>query len=402
MLQLIKSNKGFRYFWFASSVSTVGDYVDDIAFAQLVYLITESTLLSSYVFAIKIMISILGIFTSTFVDRHSKKNIVSAASLLQGITLLFLFFMCSIGKVNTILLMIIVTIQSIFSSFVTPAKNAMIINLVNKQELINARASMSVVSSMIELSSYAFSGVLISFAGLNYAILLDSITFFMCVLLLSQIKEQNDLSAKRDSSESFLEAVRNGFRFVLTNKVIISVVVLTFIGNAATAPVDALFPAYIQQNKLPMGIYSMFMISTSVGSILGGYVISYIQKKLRYHCLLGIGFLIGGIGIVLLGCPYIGIILFCGIVIGISVSWVSVINSVIIQTQAPIDMQARAFSFFSCISYIACPLGMIVAGGLGEKYRMISVFPIFGLLLVVAFIGSIFWVQYSEEANMLT
>ena len=36
-----------------------GDYIDDIAFAQLVYSITKSTLFSSYVFAVKIVFSFL-------------------------------------------------------------------------------------------------------------------------------------------------------------------------------------------------------------------------------------------------------------------------------------------------------------------------------------------------------
>lgn len=393
MIELIKKNKSFKYFWVASSVSTIGDYVDDIAFAQLVYFITESTLLSSYVFAIKIICSILAIFTSTFVDRNSKKCIIITSSLFQGITLLILFGLYSFGKVNIIILMVTVTVQTIFSSFVTPARNAIIMNLVDKEELINARASMSVASSIIQLSSYAFSGVLISLVGLKYAILLDSMTFFVSVTLLAKVEEENCLDDKVNARSSFLVDVKNGFKFVLTNKVILAVVLATFIGNAATAPIDALFPAYVQQNNLPMWTYSMFMITTSVGSLIGGYFISFLQKKIAYNCLLGIGFLTGSFGVILLNHPNAGIVFLSGIIMGVSVSLVSVINSVIIQTQAPIDMQARAFSFFSCISYIASPLGMIACGGLGEKYLMKTVFLIFGLLLIIASICAFIFVK---------
>lgn len=86
-----------------------------------------------------------------------------------------------------------------------------------------------------------------------------------------------------------------------------------------------------------------------------------------------------------------------GILVGESVSLVSVINSVIIQTQAPVDMQARAFSFFSCISYIACPVGMLVSGGLGEKYLMKIVFPIFGTLLIIASVCSFLFIKTKEN-----
>ena len=59
MKNLLKKNRNFRNFWIASSISTIGDFVDDIAFAQLVYIVTKSTLITSYVFAIKIIFSFL-------------------------------------------------------------------------------------------------------------------------------------------------------------------------------------------------------------------------------------------------------------------------------------------------------------------------------------------------------
>ena len=42
MKNLLKKNRNFRNFWIASSISTIGDFVDDIAFAQLVYIVTKS------------------------------------------------------------------------------------------------------------------------------------------------------------------------------------------------------------------------------------------------------------------------------------------------------------------------------------------------------------------------
>lgn len=64
MKQLFRNNRDFRFFWVASSISTLGDFVDDIAFAQLVYFVTQSTLLTSYVFAIKVIFTFLSTLTS--------------------------------------------------------------------------------------------------------------------------------------------------------------------------------------------------------------------------------------------------------------------------------------------------------------------------------------------------
>lgn len=386
MLKLLKNNMEFRKFWLAITISTIGDFVDDIAFAQLVYLVTGSTLLTSYVFAIKIICSFMSVFTSTFVDRHRKKNILGLSFLLQGITLVVLYTLCSIGKVNTIILLAVVTLQSVFSSFVVPTKNAMIAMIVDKNDIVDARASMSIVSSIVELCSYALSGAIIATIGINYAILLDALTFFISILFIMSIveKKENDINI----SKNFFEDVSEGFKFILTDKIIFVVVLVTFIGNAAMSPVDALMPAYINQSDLPVWSYSTFMILTSLGGLLGGVVVSFMQKKMKKNHILAIGFLAGSVGMILMFMPEIEILFIAGMLIGISVSVVSVMNAVIIQLETPKEMQARAFSFFSCVTYIASPIGMVLAGGIGENKPMSLIFPIFGVIILLAVIFS--------------
>lgn len=386
MLKLLKNNMEFRKFWLAITISTIGDFVDDIAFAQLVYLVTGSTLLTSYVFAIKIICSFMSVFTSTFVDRHRKKNILGLSFLLQGITLVVLYTLCSIGKVNTIILLVVVTLQSVFSSFVVPTKNAMIAMIVDKNDIVDARASMSIVSSIVELCSYALSGAIIATIGINYAILLDALTFFISILFIMFVveKKENDINI----SKNFFEDVSEGFKFILTDKIILVVVLVTFIGNAAMSPVDALMPAYINQSDLPVWSYSTFMILTSLGGLLGGVVVSFMQKKMKKNHILAIGFLAGSVGMTLMFIPKIEILFIAGMLIGISVSVVSVMNAVIIQLETPKEMQARAFSFFSCVTYIASPIGMVLAGGIGENKPMSLIFPIFGVIILLAVIFS--------------
>ena len=337
-------------------------------------------------FAIKIICSFMSVFTSTFVDRHRKKNILGLSFLLQGITLVVLYTLCSIGKVNTIILLAVVTLQSVFSSFVVPTKNAMIAMIVDKNDIVDARASMSIVSSIVELCSYALSGAIIATIGINYAILLDALTFFISILFIMFVveKKENDINI----SKNFFEDVSEGFKFILTDKIILVVVLVTFIGNAAMSPVDALMPAYINQSDLPVWSYSTFMILTSLGGLLGGVVVSFMQKKMKKNHILAIGFLAGSVGMTLMFIPKIEILFIAGMLIGISVSVVSVMNAVIIQLETPKEMQARAFSFFSCVTYIASPIGMVLAGGIGENKPMSLIFPIFGVIILLAVIFS--------------
>ena len=68
-------NKNFNYFISSLMISAIGDIVDDVAFMQLVYILTNSTVLSGYTFIVKIIITFLGIFMSSIADKWNKKKI---------------------------------------------------------------------------------------------------------------------------------------------------------------------------------------------------------------------------------------------------------------------------------------------------------------------------------------
>lgn len=142
---------GYLPFTFeASCISGIGDYVDDIAFSMLIYKFTESTLLTSYVFAIKMILSFVSMFTSTIVDYNNKKKILIVTSFGQGIVLLMLLFIYNTGYISTFILIVFVTIQTIFSTFSTPAQNALLPLLVSDDDAITARASNSMFQQFIQ------------------------------------------------------------------------------------------------------------------------------------------------------------------------------------------------------------------------------------------------------------
>ena len=182
MKQLFIKNKNFRFFWIASCISTIGDFVDDIAFAQLVYFVTKSTLLTSYVFAIKVVFTFLSTLTATYVDRHNKKKILILASVGQGIVLLFLLALFYHNLLNAHLLIAFVTVQTLFSTFSGPANNAILSCIVAKEDMVSARSSLNIFMRFIEIFSYICAGTLIALISIGGAILLDSVTFLFLLL----------------------------------------------------------------------------------------------------------------------------------------------------------------------------------------------------------------------------
>lgn len=290
MRQLLKTNKNFRLFWMAISISSLGDYVDDIAFAQLVYLVTKSTLLTSYVFAIKIVFTFLSVFTATYVDRHNKKKILIGTSAGQGIVLVFLLFLYQNQMLNSYILIGFVTIQTVFSTFGTPAQNAFLSCVVTKEEMLSARSSLHMFMNFIQIFSYTCAGALITFIGIPGAILLDAFTFLLAVILMCLTENKEGENQKFHSTQEFFENVREGFHFVLHEKLIYSVLIVTFFGNLLIAPVEGLMPAYLAQGGYGDYAYASFMIGIALGGIGGAWLLTKVQDKLEKGKLFACGF----------------------------------------------------------------------------------------------------------------
>lgn len=383
MIKLLKKNRNFRIFWEASCISGIGDYVDDIAFAMLIYMITESTLITSYVFAIKMILSFVSMFTSSIVDYSNKKKILIITSFGQGIVLLVLLLIYLTGHISTPILIMFVTIQTILSTFSTPAQNALLPLLISDDDAITARASNSMFQQFIQIFSYVGSGALITAVGISGAIIIDIFTFFISGFLLCFVKYSDTVERSRKNMD-FSKTVKEGFKFIFTSKVIIAILVVTFLGNLFASPIDSLSVAYFTDFFTDKYIYSMFMATIAIGGIIGTWLLTKLKNKISMNLLLAIGFAFGGFGIVLL-LFYNNIIfpIIAGFLYGVSNGFVSIMNGVLLQINTPREMMGRVFSAFRCVSFASGPIGIIVVGYMGKYISLNKIFFGLGCLLIM-------------------
>ena len=397
MKELLKSNKNFRFFWLSSCLASLGDYVDDIAFAQLVYLVTESTLLTSYVFVIKIIFTFASIFTATYIDCHKKKPILFITSSGQCIILLLLLAIYMLGALNVWVLMAFTTIQTVFSTFNSPAQNGMISQIVSKEEIVNARSTINIFMQFIQIFSYACAGALIATVGIKGAIILDIIIFALSSVWVCFINEPSLNKQGFDSKNEFFSNVREGFQFVLQKKNIVCVLIVTFLANTIVAPIDTLTPAYFAQGKFPSYSYAVFMIGIAIGGIIGTWLLTKLQKKYTNEKLFAFGFLLGAVGLLILYIPIFILVVISSLFVGASFGFVSVLNSTLIQLATPKDKMARVFSIFKCVSFVASPLGIFVVGLLGESIDMSVILGTLGIMMFLTSLLSLKIVKQKPE-----
>ena len=128
-----------------------------------------------------------GIFMSSFISNYiyqyfTQKQVLS---IFQGLKLVSLASIAGllIFGISPIFIFVLLFLNAIFDGFTNPIKNSMIPFIENKDAITSANALMNMMSSVVQLSTWALGGILMSLIGAKYlflfALVLEMISYFL-------------------------------------------------------------------------------------------------------------------------------------------------------------------------------------------------------------------------------
>src|SRR5258708_2870649 len=142
-------HRNFRLFFFGQIISLIGTWMQTVAESWLVYRLTgSSVLLGSVNFAAQIPVFLLSPIGGVVADRFSRRRIVIAtqaasmalALVLAGLTLFKVIKIWEVFAISALL--------GTVNAFDVPARQAFLVELTSREDMINA----------IALNSSAFNG----------------------------------------------------------------------------------------------------------------------------------------------------------------------------------------------------------------------------------------------------
>ncbi|PEA55075.1 hypothetical protein CON64_09325 [Bacillus pseudomycoides] len=179
---LLKNNVSFRNLFFALSISTLGDWFYSVALMGFLYKTTNSPLIISMLLLAGALPRLLfSPFVGVFIDRFNKKKIMVITDLFRGC----LIILAIPFSHNLSALFLLTILNSIASIFFNPARQATIPALVHKNELAIANSLSNVVYGAMGIIGASLGGVLTALVSYKFAFVIDSLSFFLCALIVS-------------------------------------------------------------------------------------------------------------------------------------------------------------------------------------------------------------------------
>ena len=382
------SYKGYRLFWFNTTIFVLGASAFPIALAVTVLdaggtATSLGLILGARVLAAVVFSPIAGVWS----DRLPRKQVMIVADLFRAVLVFGMVFI-SAPQLPHILLALAVFLMGIGDAFGMASGGAIMPSLLPDEKLPAGNVARGIVVRSATIIGPGIGGVSVFLIGGRLTFLFTAIAFAVGTYFLIQIKE--DINSDKKVREPFMVEMREGLRTVLEIPWIGAMIAMaSFQLMVVIAAETVLLPVITRRE---FGTNTAFALSAAAFSI-GGVIsaIACIKLKIKHQgrfCVLVWMLLV--ITTLALAFPISqSFVVLAYLLAGFSVGpWEAFWNSAI-QREVPRELQGRVFSIDHMGSAGLMPLGMVLVGPavtlFGETEFLIgaSVFHLVVCLLVL-------------------
>lgn len=328
-------------------------------------------------------------FAGVHIDRNKKKTIMMLADGLIAISsiILALVFLMPTAP-STWLIYIMLFVRGIGSVFHGISMQAAIPLFVPESDLVKAGGWAQFVNGIGYLIGPALGALLLAYMDMQYVMLVDIIgaAFAIICLLLVKIKDPKKEYTKEDSPD-FWKEFKHGLTVLKNNKVLYRATPYYVMTGFLFMPVNAMLVLLVALHYGGTALQASYVeIAAAIGAIAGSILIGIrgdIKRKLNVFSLsvIAIGFCT-----LIIGALPPSLFLLCVLVslgLGIGIPFFNVPFYAFTQESIPTEDLGRVMSLLATFSYIANPLGLIIAGPLGDLFGVNMLFVGIGAALIL-------------------
>src|SRR5256712_6473737 len=175
-------HRNYRLFLTGQIISTIGTWMQSVALPWLALELTHSGLLVGLVLAAQFTPVLLGSqFGGVIADRYRKRTVLLCTQGLFTLPSFVLFALSATGNARYWMVLVAALAIGTVNLFDVPARQSFVIEMVGRQDLMNAIALNSSVFNAAAVVGPAIAGVLIGTVGVPICFLANSLSYLAAV-----------------------------------------------------------------------------------------------------------------------------------------------------------------------------------------------------------------------------
>ncbi|HXF76195.1 MAG TPA: MFS transporter [Methylomirabilota bacterium] len=363
-------HRNYRLYFTGQLVSVCGTWMQQVALSWLVYRLTGSaTLLGVVGFATQVPVLALGALGGVMSDRfapHRVAVVTQCAALLQATTLAALALG---GWIQPSHIVALGVVSGVVNAFDMPARQALVYQLVDAEDLPNAVALNSSMINAARIVGPGLAGFVIARLGEGACFLINALSFLAVIVALvamKRLKERKISTEKLSLADSFKE----GFRYVGATAPIRDLLLLLGVVGVMGMPYMTLMPVFAADvHKGGADALGTMMGAVGAGALVGALSLARRKSIIGLGRVIALSTLAFGVALVaftLSDLFWLSLLFLCCI----GTAWMVVIaaSNTVLQTLAEDAMRGRVMSLFTMMLVGLSPLGSLLGGWLTDRF----------------------------------
>jgi len=375
-------HRNFQLFFSGQLISLIGTWMQTVAQSWLVYRLTGSgLLLGSVGFASQIPVFLVAPLGGIAADRGNRQRIVIATQVASMILAFALAALTLTHRVQVWHIFVLAALLGVVNAFDIPGRQAFLVDMVGKDDLMNAIALNSSMFNGARVIGPAVAGVLVARLGEGWCFFANAVSYIAVIIGLLLMKVHAPAKASLHSSP--MEHIIEGFQFVSRTAPIRALLILLGLVSVTGMPYVVLMPIFadrilrnggqefatlIGSHDLGAVRLGILMGAAGVGALLGALTLavrSGVKGLGRWitNCCAGFG-----ISLILFAfSKSFWLSVFLLLPAGYFIMLQMASSNTLIQVMVPDALRGRAMAVYSMMFMGMAPVGALLGGALSDR-----------------------------------
>jgi MFS family permease len=362
------AHRNFRLFFIGQGISLIGTWMQNVGEGWLILTLTNSPFYVGLTAALSsIGVLLFSLYAGVIADRTDKRRFIifmQLAFMLEAFTVSILVWT---GVVAVWQVLLLATLLGIASAFDIPMRQSFVVEMVGKDDLMNAIALNSSLFNAARVIGPAIAGLLIGAVGIAWCYFLNGLSYIAVIagLLMMRLPP----SPQPPQTTSAWTGFREVLAYLRGDRRVRTLMVLTAVLSVFGFPYIAMMPVFAR-DVLHRGAegYGALTSSIGIGAVIGALAIAWRSARIRAR---GRLMLVGGtaFGILLMlfaASRSLGLSMGLLGLAGFAMIVNNALGNTLLQTAAPDHLRGRIMGFYSFVFVGMAPFGAFLFGVVAE------------------------------------
>lgn len=364
-------------------VSFTGTWMQMVAQSWLIYRLTDSALLLGLIgFLSQLPVFLLSPVAGVIADRHNRHRIIIITQTVAMLQALALAWLTLSGRVTTDWVIALALVLGVVNAFDMPARQSFMVELVSKQDLMNAIALNSSMINGARIVGPAVAGVMVAWLGEGHCFFINGLSYLAIIAGLFAIR----VSRRADTRDgrSALSDLKEGFDYVRRTRPVRALLLLVALVSFFGLPYIVLMPIFadrvLEGGARALGV---MMSAAGAGALAGALSLAARRNARGLGRVIAVSVIAFGSLLVLFSMSrnlMLSTVLL--VPVGFAIMLQLSASNTLLQTMVDDRLRGRVMSFYSMSLMGTLPFGNLYAGATAARIGAPATVAVGGVIYV--------------------